>query len=717
MKKRKWVSLATLSALGLSLVGSFAGSQEVSAEGAGWNTSRYGDTLDVDTYLETLSEDEAFLKEAEQKVENQTAEMSFETEEEEASSTEGNFTYDGGTKQFLDMNLQFKEFTLRSVGENVEIWVANNIAFPEGDPRPAPVVTQNQVDSLRDEFDGNIYPQATSFFGTPDELTGENALLEQMGIPDDYYAGSDKIMLMVDNVQDDNYFDPTYPNYVAGFYWQTLETYTDRNMITIDTHDWENRLNPSYFGTTIHELQHLIHADNDAAEETWINEGMSTFSEYLGGYGHDTGAINYYLDHPENSLVNWDEHRLAETGPETIADYGQVYLFALYMNDQFGQEFIRDLALNEKQGIESVNEVLAAHGTGLDFAQLYQDFIAALVLDNDRHGNDQYAFDSIDLRDIPVDGSGTSRGSTVNFEKADLYEKEGVPAWGGDFKELEFEGKIDNISFNGVNFLPQQWQQVADPLNVDNTVFWGNQGDEKDNELVFEADLTSVESATLEFDHLLQIEETWDYGFVQVSTDNGATWQSLANENTRSDVADGAYPTIKEGVPGFTGVQEDWQHESFDLSAFAGQKVLVSFRYVTDWASNEAGWYVDNLSIPEIGYANDGGTTDEFMTLDEVSGNYVHYTVSFINEREVGNGKHVNTKVIEVDPFNVTDEDALQLNQLFKNGKNYMVTTYAAPVGQKDPVEFTYEIQLKENKGQGNGNSNNNGNNGRGNNK
>lgn len=712
MKKKKLSSLVTLSAVGLSLASPLVASSPVSAEGTAWDSERYGDTLDVDTYLETLSEDDAFLKEAAQKVQQQTADINFDSAEASSdSAAEENFTYNGGTKLFLDYNLQLKEYTLRSVGENVEIWVANDTGYPEGDPRPDPVVTQAQVDKLRTEFDSNIYPQATSFFGTPDVLDGTNALLESMGIPDDYYAGSEKVMLMVDNVQDENYFDPTYPNYVAGFFWQTLELYTDRNMITVDTSDWENRLDPTYFGTTIHELQHLIHADNDAAEETWINEGMSTFSEYLGGYGHNTGAINYYLDHPENSLVNWDDHRYAETGPETIADYGQVYLFTLYMNDQFGQEFIRDLALSDKQGIESVNETLANHGTGLDFTQLYQNFMAALVLDNDRHGNEEYAFNSIDLREVPVDNAGTPRGITVNFEKSELYEKSGVPAWGGDFKELKFESKIDNISFNGVDFLPQQWQQVADPLNADNTVFWGNQGDEADNRLIFEADLTGVETATLEFDQLLQIEDTWDYGFVQVSTDGGATWESLANENTRSDTADGVYPTIVENLPGFTGVNEEWQEESIDLSAYAGESVLLSFRYLTDWASNEAGWYVDNISIPEIGYANDGSSTDEFKTLDEATGKYVHYTVSFINERVVGNGKgqKTNTKVIEVDPFNVTQEDALQLNQLFQNGKNYMITTYAAPAGKRDPVEFTYEIQLKQNNGNGNGNSGNNG--------
>jgi hypothetical protein len=208
-------------------------------------------------------------------------------------------------------------------------------------------------------------------------------------------------------------------------------------------------------------LQHLIHADNDNAEEVWLNEGMSTFSEYLGGYGHDDGSINFYLDHPENSLVNWDEHRVTTTGPETIADYGQVYLFTLYMNDKFGKDFIRDLALNQGQGMNSVNDVLKAYGSDLDFTQLYQNFITALTLDTDRVGNGVYNFDSIDLRDLVVDKDGTKRGMTVNFEKALQFEIVGVPAWGGDFKVLDFQDKIRNISFDGVDFLPNPWKSLA----------------------------------------------------------------------------------------------------------------------------------------------------------------------------------------------------------------------------------------------------------------
>lgn len=703
MKKKKLLSILSTGALALSLFAPLSANdaKAASATAPKWDVERYGDRVDIDGQLNLLSNDPSYLKQAEKSIAEQAAQINFdETPATGSTSSDSSFTYDGGTKYFLNRELEFKTFTLRSVGENVEIWVANDLSFPEGDSRPAHVVTQTQVDKLRDEFDNNIYPKDTEFFGTPDVLDGSHSpLANDKLLPKGYYEGSDKIIMLVDNIKDDGYYNPSYPFFVAGFFWQTLENYIDRNIITIDTNSWDTRLESTFYGTTIHELQHLIHADNDGAEETWLNEGMSTFSEYLGGYGHDDSSINFYLDHPENSLVNWDDHRSAATGPETIADYGQVYLFTLYMNDKFGREFIRDLALNETQGINSVNEVLKAHGTDLDFTQLYQNFITALTLDSDRIGNGVYNFDSIDLRDVIANQTTKEkRGKTVDFEKAVTYEKDGVPAWGGDFKQLEFQDKIRSISFDGVDFLATPWQSVADPKDAANKVLWGNAGDEADNAIILEADLSGVDTATLNFDNYLDIEEQWDFGVVQVSTDSGKTWKSLANEHTRTDVVEEGYPKIKENVPGFTGNIKAWQEESFDLSDYAGQKVLVSFRYLTDWGHTDGGWFIDNIEIPEIGYSNDGSSTDSFKSFQELAGQYVNYTVTFINEKEVGNkkGAKTNYKVITVDPFNVTEEDALTLRQLFKNGKNYMITSYAAPADDKNPVDFSYEVNLKK---------------------
>ncbi|UJF26333.1 immune inhibitor A domain-containing protein [Planococcus sp. 107-1] len=693
MVKSKWVSILSASALALSLMvpaaAAPAEAATTSTTKAEWNSERYGDRVDIDQTLNDMAQDEAFMKQADKKIKAQANDVAASGAE---AAADGPFTYDGGTKLFLDRNLSFKEFTLRSVGDNVEIWVANDLAYGPDNPKPADVVTQAQVDKLKAEFDSNIYPKATGFFGMPDQLDGSNATVPGMvGLPEDYYEGSDKVIMLVDNVQDEGWNNPSYPFFVAGFFWQTLENYTDRNIITIDTNSWETRLESTFFGTTIHELQHLIHADNDGAEETWLNEGMSTFSEYLGGYGHSEGSINFYLDHPENSLVSWDEHGTAETGPETIADYGQVYLFTLYMYDKFGQEFIRELAVDgEKQGMASVDQVLKDYGTNKTFLEVYQDFMTALTLDSSKVDSD-YDIDSIDLRELPVGTDGKVRGKTIDFESAKTYEKAGVPAWGGDFKEFNFGKDVRGLKFDGVDFLPLQWSTVADPKGSGKQVLHPNNGDEADQALIFGATVPAA-NPTLTFDHYYDIEEQWDFGMVQVSTDNGETWKSLENENTRSDVVEEGYPTIKENVPGFTGTNGDWATESFDLSAYAGKDVLVSFRNLTDWGSNNPGWYIKDVKLGN--FSNDGSSTDAFQSLGQLKGDYVNFTTTFIQTKK--NGKE---HVFHVNPYNVTNQQALDLKQVLREGNVKMITSYAAAEGQKEAQEFSYEVMYKDQKG------------------
>ena len=694
MKKIKWGSLLLSGSLVLSLMSPLA-SEDVSAATKSyenWNTDRYGDRIDIDHQLNEQTGNAEFQKKAVEKIKEQAGEAKELAASDE--ETDPNFTYDGGTKVFLNRNLEFKEFTLRSVGDNVEVWVAHDLSYGPNNPRKPDVVTQKQVDKLRDEFDKNIYPKATDFFGTPDDLDGSKSPLPGMvGLPEDYYTGSDKVIMLVDNIQDEGWDNPDYPFFVAGFFWQTLEKYINRNIVTIDTSSWDTRLESTYFGTTIHELQHLIQADNDPSEESWINEGLSTFAEYLGGYGHDDGSINFFLDHPENSLVNWDEHYDAETGPETIADYGEVYLFMLYLYDKFGHDFIKSLATDgTSQGIESIENILKQYKINKNFTDVYQNFMTAITLDDSSVSKD-YNIDSIDLRNLLIDKQGTKRGKTIDFEKAQVYEKAGVPAWGGDFKSLDFTKEIRGMKFNGADFLPLQWKTVADPLGSGKQVLWGNTGSQADNQMIFEADLTATNKATLNFDHYYQIEEQWDFGAVQVSTDNGETWTSLANNHTRSDLTEEGYPNTKANLPGFTGTNKKWTPETFDLSKYAGKKVLIAFRYMTDWGSEEAGWYVKNISIPEIGLSKSGSSTEGFQSIGQVKKEYLNYVVTFIQTKK--NGKE---RVYHVNPFNVTDAQALDIQKILKEGNVKMITSYAAKTGQINPIDFTYEVILKGDK-------------------
>src|SRR5215216_4935336 len=115
-------------------------------------------------------------------------------------------------------------------------------------------------------------------------------------------AGNSNVDVMIYNIVDESYFDQSFPFYIAGFFWNTINEAFDRNMIFIDSLDWPNRLGPNdspwrgsdsslwrenlYEGTVAHELQHLIHNDHDPDEDSWIDEGMADLAIYLNGLGH-----------------------------------------------------------------------------------------------------------------------------------------------------------------------------------------------------------------------------------------------------------------------------------------------------------------------------------------------------------------------------------------------------------------------------------------------
>ncbi|MDF2520049.1 MAG: peptidase, partial [Clostridia bacterium] len=251
----------------------------------------YNYELDIDPYLNAIENDPVRRAELDAKIMEAAAGIDFSEDLDAlAFGNDVNFTFDGGTKRFLGYDntkgYYYKTYTLRSIGEHVEVWVANDLSFPPGDNR-VHVVTQQQVDMLRDEFDNNIYQKDTEFFGMPDSHDGSRAVLAPKSDPTYYMSedGIERVIMLVDNCRDENYYDPTYPFYVAGFFSSTYERYFDRNIINIDSNKWETRIaNNSIYGTVAHEFQHLIHRDNDDSEETWINEGMSDFAEYLCGY-------------------------------------------------------------------------------------------------------------------------------------------------------------------------------------------------------------------------------------------------------------------------------------------------------------------------------------------------------------------------------------------------------------------------------------------------
>lgn len=652
------------------------------------------------------------------------------------------FIYDGGTKKFLAMDenseesYYFKDFTLRAEGEEVEVWVADDLDYEKPNERPTPKVTQDYVDKLAKEFDQNIYKKDTDFFGIPDERLGENSMFANMENATEeeknYYKakdGKNKTILLIDNIRDDNYYDITRQEYIGGFYSVTLENLIDRNMVTINARMYEKVLSDtSYlndiYGTTAHEFQHLIHRDNDEDEDTWLNEGMSVFAEHLCGYGHPYAHIAKFLIKPENSLTLWGDY--SET--ERLQDYGMVYLFTLFLNGQYGKDFVKKVALDKENSLKSIQNVLNEIGEKINTTELFHRFLVAVAIDQPKIYNGIYDIKEIDLiNDVKkyiklmldkeiIDPEIYDKTMNIDFELrfnlAKYFGKDGVPAWGADFIALdeEWHNQIESIDFNGFEFQPIQWKMLK--TEDGNELVYSGIGDEKDKSMIIKADLSNTTKPVLELNTLYDIEEQWDFGAVQVSTDEGKTWKSLSNEHTRSDVVDEGHPTIKENVPGFTGKSgndpenAEFVVEKFDLSEYAGQKVYINFRYMTDWGTTKLGWLikeiaiVDNQEEPVSIYYNDCKSLKDFMTMDQLLKiNKIEYAVTFIQEMPVSSwfsniftdiDKRYN--IITVKPFSMEKEDAKKIKKLLSTGKTYMLIWYPSKNEKSDPAPYSYKL-------------------------
>ena len=161
--------------------------------------------------------------------------------------------------------------------------------------------------------------------------------------------------------------------------------------------------------------------------------------------------------------------------------------------------------------------------------------------------------------------------------------------WGGS-------GTINAIRVN----LPPKTFFVNTP-HSGSWEWFGGKADQLDSKLSRSVDLTGKTSASLSFWTWYDTEQNWDFGFVQVSTDGGATWASLSMDGTTSVIDPSGMPAIAANLPGFTGNSGGWVQKTADLSAYAGQNILLQFRYMTDWGTTMAGFYVDDIEVDANG--------------------------------------------------------------------------------------------------------------------
>jgi hypothetical protein len=96
---------------------------------------------------------------------------------------------------------------------------------------------------------------------------------------------------------------------------------------------------------------------------------------------------------------------------------------------------------------------------------------------------------------------------------------------------------------------------------------------------------------TLTFKINYNVEASYDYGYVDVSTDGGTAWTPVAGNITTS-----ANPSGNNRGNGINGSSGGWVNALFPLTSYLGQDIQLRFTYTTDGAVNGTGIFLDNIN-------------------------------------------------------------------------------------------------------------------------
>jgi immune inhibitor A len=462
--------------------------------------------------------------------------------------------------------------TLRHITPHLYLWVQDDLDVP-----------QEALERSAQIFDERLYPTVRAYFGAEWSPGIDNDL--RLTVLHARFAGAT------------GYFSSTdqYPSALAS-------NSNQREMFYINPEQAEPG-SSAYEGTLAHEFEHMVHWYADPNEDAWINEGMAELAMYLCGYSRDF-RVRAFADAPDTPLTQWEvQDNCLEQ------HYGAAFLFMQYFAQRFGAEMTRDLVACPLNGSAGVDAVLQQHASGLSFDELFADWTVANYLS----GTGYAMAAAYDYKDLVVHAKAERMVST--------YPAQGdgtVHQYAADYIEIDPNGQNVQLQFTGggissdANGLPMT-RLVPNQAHSASQQWWSNRSDNSDMTLTRCFDLSGLSKATLQAWLWYDIEDGWDFAYVEASIDGGATWQILPGAYTTED-----NPSGNSYGPGYTGrsgagesaVGATWIQDSFDLSPFVGRQTCIRFEYLTDEAVNGPGFCVDDVRIPELGYSYDAESSD-----------------------------------------------------------------------------------------------------------
>jgi len=290
-----------------------------------------------------------------------------------------------GQSMVFSVNKDFDEFdrstisaTLRHVGENAYFYVDddhwNGLNFN------ARQEFLSDIRQLASEFDVNIYPTKTLFWGQE---------------PKPGIDGDNRVIILLEQLKSNN---GGYFSTANGYSKKLVPESNEREMMVVGIDSTTGSYAKVFLA---HEFQHLISFNQkellrSVNEEVWLNELRSEYSVTLVGYnGTFSGSslekrAKDFFNDPSNSITEW---------PNVSLDYASVALLGEYIGEEYGRNFLRDTLYTSLTGISSINSILNANNAGENFVNVFSNWLVASYV-NDELLDSKFGYARTALKDL-----------------------------------------------------------------------------------------------------------------------------------------------------------------------------------------------------------------------------------------------------------------------------------------------------------------------------
>lgn len=524
---------------------------------------------------------------------------------EDVGTSKPFWTYDFAAKKNLRITA-----TLRVQTDHAKWWVQDDITVDLGGLR------QNA-----NFFESNIYPTNRAAYGSEwsPGVDGDpriNIMVAKIpGSAAGYFSSSDELPLWVN------------------------EFSAEREIIYLNSLSSRN----SWNSIVAHEFCHMIQFGRGKRSSVWFNEGQAQLCEELNGFG--LTHVPSFLLLPDTQLNDWPDI------DQSQAYYGQALLFLEFLRQQAGSDALINAFIDH--GIDTpadLDAVLKARGQkGLE--QLYADFVAANAFIGSTSADPATSYPKglTGIRN-PAKAADQDRITAGNKLSSTVHN------YAARYIELP-RGPISVKFTAGV-----RTKLLPTDAHSGTGLWWSDRADSLDSRLTRAVDLAKATRPVLSFWTWFEIEKDYDYGYVEISTDNGQHWATQPASATTKDDPNGA--NLGNGFTGTSGGDKpSWIRQEVDLSTYSGNQVLLRFEYVTDGALALNGMAIDDIEIPGVliddAETDNGWQADGFVrSTNLVAQRYVVQLLRFTDQGATVDRRIVDNGTLQLDVDTTNDRKA-----------------------------------------------------------